>query len=105
MATKILLRHRDSGLSRVGYYGFSWTTFFFGLFPALFRGDFITFIGGFIVLILIGLVTAGFGAWIAVVIWAFFYNRYHLRNLVERGYILVGSEADVANAKASIGVG
>ena len=35
MATRISMRHKESGIMKVGYYGFSWTTFFFGFFPAL----------------------------------------------------------------------
>ncbi len=104
MATTIHLVHRGSGLRKVAYYGFSWTTFFFGLFPALFRGDFLTFIGGCIVVLLIGVVTVGVGAWIAVVVWAFFYNKYHARRLIERGYVIVGSDDEIARAQAAIGI-
>lgn len=44
MAHTIRLTHKNSGVLKDGYYGFSWTTLFFGSFPALFRGDFLTFI-------------------------------------------------------------
>jgi hypothetical protein len=49
MATKINMLNPDTGLIKTGFYGFSWTTFFFGAFPALFRSDFITFVGVFVV--------------------------------------------------------
>ena len=52
MATKVVMKHKDSGILKNGYFGFSWTTLLFGFFPALFRGDFITFIGGFIIVII-----------------------------------------------------
>ena len=39
MATRIMLKHPQTGVIKPGYFGFSWTTFFFGGFPALFRGQ------------------------------------------------------------------
>ena len=38
------------------------------MFPALFRGDFITFIGGFVVLAILGIVTVDIGAAVAMLI-------------------------------------
>lgn len=104
MATKITLKHKDSGIVKDGYYGFSWTTLFFGFFPALFRGDFITFIGGFVISVIIALVTAGFGAFFISLIWAFMYNKYYTRRLLERGYVLAGSEGDNTMAASALGV-
>ena len=58
--------------------GFSWTTFFFGIFPALFRGDWkwaiIMFIGN--------LVTAGFFS----VVFSFFYNKIYIKEMLEKGF-------------------
>ncbi|WP_147694706.1 hypothetical protein [Vogesella mureinivorans] len=88
MAKAIKLKNPHTGLTKTGYIGFSWTTFFFGFFPALFRGDFITFIGGFIISIIIALVTAGIGAFFIGIIWAFMYNKYYTRKLIEKGYQL-----------------
>jgi len=104
MATRISMRHKDSGIVKDGYYGFSWTTFFFGFFPALFRGDFITFIGGFVISVIIAFVTFGFGALFINIIWAFMYNKYYTRKLIERGYVLAGSESDNALAASALGV-
>jgi hypothetical protein len=104
MATRIALKHKESGIIKDGYYGFSWTTFFFGFFPALFRGDFITFIGGFIISVIIGIMTFGFGMFFIGVVWAFMYNKYYTRKLLERGYVLAGSEADNTLAASALGV-
>jgi hypothetical protein len=99
-----MMKHRQSGLVKTGFYGFSWTTLFFGMFPALFRGDFITFIGGFVVLAILGIVTVGVGAAVAMLIWAFFYNRYYTRRLLEQGYEFADSETKTSEAKLRLGV-
>lgn len=104
MATRIALKHRDSGIIKNGFHGFSWTTLFFGFFPALFRGDFITFIGGFVVSVIIAIVTFGFGALFINIVWAFMYNKYYTRRLLERGYVLAGGEADNVIAASALGL-
>jgi len=104
VATRIALKHKETGLVKDGFYGFSWTTFFFGFFPALFRGDFITFIGGFVISVIIAIVTMGIGAFFIGVVWAFMYNKYYTRRLLERGYVLAGGEGDNALAAASLGI-
>ena len=104
MATAIMLKHRQSGLVKKGFYGFSWTTLFFGMFPALFRGDFLTFIGGFIVLVILAFFTVGIGAGLAMVVWSFMYNKYYTRRLLEQGYEFADDEANVRQARISLGV-
>jgi len=104
MATRIALKHKESGIVKDGYYGFSWTTLLFGFFPALFRGDFVTFIGGFVVSMIIALFTLGFGALFINIVWAFMYNKYYTRKLMERGYVLSGSDADNSLASSALGV-
>ena len=88
MATSVNLKNPTNGLTKTGYFGFSWTTLFFGFFPALFRGDFITFLGGFVISLIIGLATAGIGFFLIGIVWAFMYNKYYTRKLLERGYVL-----------------
>lgn len=103
MATKISLKQKSTGLTKDGFIGFSWTTFFFGMFPALFRGDFITFIGAFVIFVILALATFGVGAWIAMIIWAFMYNKYYTRKLIEKGYAL--NDTPELNAKAAQALG
>ena len=96
MATQILLKHPGTGIVKKGLYGFSWTTLFFGGFPALFRGD-----------ILIGLaviVINIFTFCVAGIIWAFIYNKKYTLGLIEKGYVFAGSDAENALAKQNLGV-
>ena len=60
--------------------------FFFGSFPALFRGDYLTFIGVFVVLVILGVLSVGIGTFIAMIVWSFIYNKYYTRKLIEKGY-------------------
>ncbi len=96
MATKIMMQHPATGISKAGFYGFSWTTFFFGGFPALFRGD--------IVIGLVVVVLNMFTFWIAGFIWSFFYNKHYTIKLVEKGYNFVGTESEISAVKSAIGI-
>lgn len=102
MAHPVRLIHKDSGIIKQGYYGFSWTTLFFGSFPALFRCDFLTFVGSIIVYLIIALATAGIGNLVAGLIWAFFYNGYYTRRMLERGYRLDDRADIMATAYAKL---
>jgi hypothetical protein len=104
MATKINMLNPDTGLIKTGFYGFSWTTFFFGAFPALFRSDFITFVGVFVVLTIIAIATEGFGIFLAMIVWAFMYNKYYTRRLIERGFKFNESVEENARAAKALGV-
>jgi len=104
MAQIVGLRQKSTGLTKKGFVGFSWTTLFFGPFPALFRQDFLTFVGFFVVTVVLALLTAGIGNVIAGIAWAFMYNRYYTRKLLERGYQLEGSGLMVSEAAAKLGV-
>jgi hypothetical protein len=46
----------------------------------------------------------GIGAFFIGVVWAFMYNKYYTRRLLERGYVLAGAEADNALAAAALGI-
>lgn len=105
MADVILLKHAQSGIVKKGYVGFSWTTLFFGLFPALFRADFATFIGGFVIWIILAVFSYGILAIIASIVWAFVYNSYYTKKLLERGYEFADSPDRIAYARQRLGVG
>lgn len=58
--------------------GFSWTVFFFGGWPAIFRQDWLWGV----LLIIASVLTYG----IAGIVCAFFYNKVYLKNLLNKGY-------------------
>jgi len=39
MATSVAIKHKESGMMKTGYHGFSWTYLIFGWFVPLFRGE------------------------------------------------------------------
>ena len=104
MATKIRLENPRTGETITGFYGFSWTTLFFGAFPALFRKDFLTFIGVFVVLIILAFATVGIGSTILMIVWAFMYNKYFTVNRIKQGFILAGTHTENELASSRLGL-
>lgn len=76
----------DAGVVKEVKIGFSWTTFFFGFFPALFRGDLKWAAIMFITAVAVGAFTAGLGAWVPGIIFSFIYNKIYIKELLEKGY-------------------
>lgn len=54
--------------------------------------------------VILGLITFGIGGFIAGVVWAFMYNKYYTRKLIEQGYKFVGSQESINAACAAVGV-
>lgn len=74
--------------------GFSWTTFFFGGWPALFRQDWVWGIGGIIANVLL------YG--LPGLVCAFFYNKVYIKSLVDKGYkirVKNSFDSEVTDAK------
>jgi len=103
MATRIRMSNPASGLIKDGFHGFSWTTLLFGGFPALFRADFLTFIGYFAIAFILVMVTGGIGSFLLWIIWPFMYNKYYTRRLLERGFRFAGSNAENQRAAEAVG--
>lgn len=74
--------------------GFSWTTFFFGFFPALFRGDLKWAIIMFIVAAAIGSFTFGLGGLVADIVFAFIYNKLYIKELLEKQYFPADEQSE-----------
>lgn len=76
----------NNGLVKEVKVGFSWTTFFFGFFPALFRGDLKWAAIMFIISLVLGSFTFGFGGLVSGIVFAFIYNKIFIKELLEKGY-------------------
>lgn len=77
---EITFVNEKSGKYKTAPVGFSWTTFFFGIIPALFRGD-LKWAG---ISFLINLFT--FGTWTTFVM-SFMYNKLYMKDLLKNGFI------------------
>ena len=97
MAQVVMLKNPRTGLVKKGFYGFSWTIFFFGGFPYLFRGK----LAMCLAMIVVQWITCGIGT----LIWAFFANKSYTAELVERGYEFADLEGINSIARAKLGIG
>lgn len=75
-----------SGLVKQVKVGFSWTTFFFGLFVPLFRGDIKWAAIMFFSSLLLGFFTAGVGGLVVGLVFSFIYNKLYIKDLIEKGW-------------------
>lgn len=83
----ITLQQKGTGVIKECTTGYSWTTFFFGAFVPLVRGD-LKWAGIlFAICLLVGILTMGMGAFLVPPVFAFFYNKVYIKDLVEKGYI------------------
>lgn len=96
MATSIMMRNPSTGVTKKGFYGFSWTTLFFSGLPAIFRGD--LKVG--ILVIIASCLTGG----IAAIIWSFIYNKKYTLGLIDEGYQFIGDSNAIEEAKARLGI-
>tara|TARA_Y100000817_G_C16840474_1_gene537750 strand:- start:604 stop:921 length:318 start_codon:yes stop_codon:yes gene_type:complete len=76
--TEITLNHPSHKGPRQAPIGFSWTTFFFSFFPALFRSDWKWGIIQFI----IAFMTFGLSSFV----FCFIYNKLYVKELLSQGY-------------------
>lgn len=77
--------------------GFSWTTFFFGFFPAMFRGDW----KYALIQLVIAFITLGFSN----IVFAFIYNKLYIRDLIGAGFKAQSiASGDMNFASAKIGM-
>lgn len=103
MATEIALKHPQSGLRAKGFYGFSFTSFFFSGIPAIMRGD----LGIGLGILALSLVCAMFfviPGFIVNLVWAATYNKNYTRRLIEKGYLIDESAPNAVEARGVLGL-
>ena len=96
MATKINIKHKESGMVKTGFYGFSWTYLIFGWFVPLFRGE----LGVGALHLLFTIFT--FGLWQLIV--CFLYNKQYMTRMLTSGWVLEGSDSDKVLAGTALGI-
>lgn len=75
---KIYFENPHTGQLKEAPVGFSWTVFFFGFFPALFRGHW----AGFAILFIAAIVTFGLSG----LVFMFIYNKMYVKHLISDGF-------------------
>lgn len=95
--TNIVFKNPHTGAMKEAPVGFSWTVFFFGCFPALFRGDWKWFAIMFILAI--------FTFNLSSIVFMFIYNKLYIHDLVGSGFkaVSIGS-GDMNAASAKVGI-
>ena len=76
--TKIQFENPNTGAIKEAPVGFSWTVFFFGFFPPLFRGDW----KWAVIIFLLACITMTFSN----LVFMFIYNKLYIKELIGSGY-------------------
>lgn len=81
--SKIYMRNPVTGVRRTAPVGFSWTSFFFGPIPCIWRQDWLSALVVFGLSLVLALFGANFILWL---LQGFFYNKYYLEKLANQGF-------------------
>lgn len=84
-----------NGMVKQAKVGFSWTTFFFGFFVPLIRGDVKWCLIMLAIGIGAGLATGGLGAGIAGLIFCFKYNEIYIKDLLNDGWFPLSEQDEM----------
>ena len=93
---KIKVKHKESGVEKPCFIGYSWTYFFFGFFVPIFRGE--ISIGVFH--LIFSIVTFG----VFQLVMPFLYNKQYSIRLLTNSWVLNDSEEKNSLAKLKIGI-
>lgn len=95
--TSVVFKNPNTGAMKEAPIGFSWTVFFFGFFPPLFRGD--------IKWAAIMFLAASFTFGLSNIVFMFIYNKLYVQDLIAAGFkaqSIAKGELDYAAAKLGI---
>lgn len=79
----------QNGATKTVKDGFSWTTFFFGAFVPLLRGDWKWFLIMMVASAVSGFLIPFVGPSIVGIAFSFFYNKLYLTDLLNKGYEII----------------
>ena len=97
MASSTLnLKHPQFEVRKTAPVGFSWTVFFFGIFPAIFRGDW----KWTLIMLVAAVCTLG----LSNLVFCFIYNKLYIQSLLEQGYTSVDPDPVRASAEGKLGI-
>ncbi len=103
MAQPVSLLNKRTAEIRKSATGFSWTMLLFGFFPPLFRSDW----KGFIIVLLINLIGLwiwDYSSFITAIIFGVTYNKTHLNDLINSGFVPQGDKAFVDSVYLYAGI-
>ncbi len=95
---KLILKNPNTGEIVQAPVGYSWTTLFFGFFPALFRANF----KWAAIQVLVAMFTFGFSQ----IVFSFIYNKLYVKDLLfTRGFKVQGSQkGNLQNVSTKLGL-
>jgi hypothetical protein len=102
---KLFFENSITGEQKVAPVGFSWTTFFFGVFPALVRLDWKNFAIQLGVHIGIALLTAGTLNLFVSIAFSFIYNKMYVKDLVESNWQILRYDGSKSLDAAKVDTG
>jgi hypothetical protein len=88
--------HRESGLVKTGYIGYSWTYLLFGWFVPLVRGE--------LGVAVLHLVITVFSAGISQLIFPFIFNRQYMQRMLTAGWYLDPLDANYELTQRTLGI-
>jgi apolipoprotein N-acyltransferase len=97
-----MLRHPATGLTKKGFYGFSWTMFLFCWIAAFIRGDWQTGLMMLVATIVFNVIFPFLGLLVSV--WAFFWNKNYTTRLLQKGYVFDDRAEVIREASLKLGV-
>jgi len=83
---KVKLIDKKNGKIKSSPLGFSWTTFFFGTFAPIFRGDWLGAFGVFCILSVTSYAVSPIATLVIQIVVAVFYNYIYISRLLAKGY-------------------